>query len=190
MIRLFIALKIESEIQDKFNTIVTDFRNKDGNVKWVDAKNLHLTLKFLGNTDYNLVDTISSQLEKKVQSFQAIESEFTSLGGFPNLSKPKVIWADIEKNKDEIITLAESINSSLAEVGFGLDNKLFTPHLTLGRVKSYDNITALTDYLKDYQFEKTPITFCTVQLIQSKLTQTGPVYKTLTEITLSERFGG
>ncbi len=189
MIRLFVALKIEKEIQQKFDTIITDFKTKGGKVKWVDAKNLHITLKFLGNTDLKIVDLIISQLHKSAKNYQAMESNFTALGGFPHLRKPKVIWADIDKNKNNIIELAQSIDNAFAEINIEKNNKPFTPHLTLGRVKSNDELKPLTEYLADYQFENIPITFDSILLIQSTLTQQGPIYRTLEEITLSERFG-
>ncbi len=190
MIRLFIALKIEEEIQQKFDAIVSDFQTKGGKVKWVAGKNLHLTIKFLGNREFKLVDIISSQLRLALQDTIAIESEFSTLGGFPDLRKPKVIWADIDKNKNAVIDLAQKVESSLAEINFEKSDKPFKPHLTLGRVKSYEDLDGLTEYLSSYNFENIPITFKSVQLIQSKLTQQGPIYKVLEEFTLAERFGG
>lgn len=189
MIRLFVALKIETEIQQKFGAVISDFKTKGGKVKWIDAKNLHITLKFLGNTDRRDVDPIISQLQDSLKNFQAIESDFNNLGGFPNLRKPKVIWTDIDKNKNAVVDLAESINESFTEINIEKNDKPFKPHLTLGRVKSYEGITSLTDYLANYKFENIPVTFNKVQLIQSTLTQQGPIYRTLEEITLSERFG-
>ncbi len=190
MIRLFIALKIEEEIQQKFDAIISDFQTKGGKVKWVAGKNQHITLKFLGNTEFKIVDVISSQLRFALQKNQAIESEFTTLGGFPNLRKPKVIWADIEKNKNSVIELAQQVESSLSEINFDKSDKPFKPHLTLGRVKSYEELENLTDYLTRYSFEKIPVLFKSVLLIQSKLTQQGPIYKVLDEIELADRFGG
>ncbi len=190
MIRLFIALKIESTIQQKFDAIISDFQTKGGKVKWVDGKNLHLTLKFLGNQEFKFVDLISSQLRNALQDCQTIESEFSTLGGFPNLRKPKVVWADIDKNKNAIIELAEKVDSALSDLKFEKNDKPFRPHLTLGRVKSYENLDGLTEYLSSYNFENIPIRFKSVQLIQSKLTQQGPIYKVLEEIQLAERFGG
>ncbi len=188
MIRLFIALTIDHDIMQKFSAIITDFKSHGGKVKWVDAKNMHITLKFLGNTDPNMVESIKTELNKSVANFQAIESEFSSLGGFPNLRKPKVIWTDLEKNKDVVIKLAQAIEHACVAVGFEKNSKPFTPHLTLGRVKSYDDLSGLTEYLASYQFENLPINFNSVKLIQSTLTQEGPIYRTLDEIKLTERF--
>ena len=189
MIRLFIALKIDEEIQNKFDTIISDFKTKGGKVKWIDSKNLHITLKFLGNTEPKLIDTIISQIQYSVGTLKPFESDFSALGGFPNLRKPKVIWANIAKHRNNIIELAENINHSLAELNIEKHDKPFQPHLTLGRVKSYESLTELTDYLSSYQFEKIDITCNTIQLIKSTLTQHGPIYKTLQEINLTEKFG-
>ena len=124
-----------------------------------------------------------------MEKFQAIESQFSSLGGFPNLRKPKVIWTDLENNRDIIINLAQAIEDACIDIGFEKNNKPFKPHLTLGRVKSYDDLSKLTEYLESYNFESIPISFNSVKLIQSTLTQEGPIYRTLDEIKLTERFG-
>ena len=189
MIRLFIALKIEDDIKQKFNAIINDFKTKGGNIKWVDTRNMHITLKFLGNTDSNLVENISHLMEKSVSGFNLIQSDFTMLGGFPNLRKPKVIWVDLEKNRNQIIELANKIHDALEDLQINHSEKEFKPHLTLGRVKSYEELQNLTDYLATYKFETIASSFNKVQLIQSTLTQRGPLYKTIKEVTLSERFG-
>ena len=188
MIRLFIALKIEDTVKQKLDTIIGDFKTKGGKVKWVDSHNMHITLKFLGNTNPNLVDEISTLLENSVKNFKPIESNFTMIGGFPNLKKPKVIWVDLDKNRNQIIALSDAIHNSLEKLQIKHSEKEFKPHLTLGRVKSFEEIESLSEYIKTYSFEKIETTFSSVQLIQSTLTQKGPIYKTLQEISLSERF--
>lgn len=190
MIRLFIALNIQQSIKEYLTKIIDDFKSKGGKIKWVEPDNMHLTLKFLGNTEYSLVEGIKSQLDNLTADSTQIISDLSRIGGFPNLRAPKVLWVDLEKNRDQIIELAKSIDTSLSEIGFATDNKPFKPHLTLGRVKKDDNLEQLTDYLCKFKLENKEIVFDSLSLIKSTLTNEGPIYKSLHTINFSERFSG
>jgi 2'-5' RNA ligase len=190
MIRLFIALGIKQSIKNYLAEIINEFKSKGGKIKWVEPDNMHLTLKFLGNTEYSLVDGIKVQLDSLKADLTPIKSDLCNLGGFPNLKKPKVIWIDLEKNRDQIIELAKRIDTSLAEIGFASESKLFKPHLTLGRIKKDDDLEKLTDYLTDYELKRKDLVFDTISLIKSTLTNDGPIYKSLHTINFSDKFAG
>lgn len=186
MIRLFIALHIQQSIREYFAEIIKDFRTKGGKIKWVEPENMHLTLKFLGNTEASLVDNIKTQLNKVSTNFTQLNSNLSNLGGFPSLKKPKVIWVDLERNRDQIIEMAKSIDTSLSEIGFTSDSKPFKPHLTLGRIKKEVELEQLTDYLSGYRLEKKDIIFDSLSLTKSTLTNDGPIYKSLHTIKFSK----
>ena len=190
MIRLFIALSIQPEVKTNLDTIITDLKSKGGKVKYVNPNNIHLTIKFLGNTEESKVDRIISQLDNAANNISPILSNLTKLGGFPNLKNPRVIWVDIEKNREQIINLGKTVDTALTEIGFDKDTKPFTPHLTLGRVKDNNGLNSLTDFIQQYKFNEIPLLFNSLSLIQSTLTQKGPYYKTLHKINFTERFGG
>lgn len=190
MIRLFIALEINPDVRDRIDGIISDLKSRGGKVKWVEPKNIHLTIKFLGNTEESEVEHIKSQLDQVTKGSKPIESNLTRLGGFPNLKRPRVIWVDIEKNRENIITLARDVDSALVDIGFEKDDKPFKPHLTLGRVKDNHGLNELTEYLSHYTMKEIPLLFDSLCLIQSTLTQKGPYYKTLHEIKFTDRFGG
>lgn len=188
MIRLFIALSLDLNVKNSLSNIIIDLKSKGGKVKWVEPLNLHLTVKFLGNTDPGKIDSIKNCIDRVGSSSSPIETSFTSLGGFPNLIQPKVIWVDMDKNKESLTELASKIDMGLTDIGFEKDNKPFKPHLTLGRVKDSADLDNLVSYLKQFKFEKINFCFDTLQLIQSTLTQKGPIYKTLHEVKLADRF--
>jgi len=177
-------LNIQQSIKEYLAELLNDFKTKGGKVKWVEPGNMHLTLKFLGNTETSLIDNIKTQLDKVSNNYNPIESSLGNLGGFPNLKKPKVIWIDLEKNRERLITLAGEIDTSLFEIGFKSDNRPFKPHLTLGRIKTEDDLERLTDYLSNYKLGKKDIIFDSLSLIKSTLTNDGPIYKTLHTIKL------
>lgn len=189
MIRLFIALDLPKEVKTYLSQIIEDMKSKGANVKWVKADNIHLTMKFLGNTEPSKVDSIIESLNKAIHFTKPIETNLSLLGGFPNLTKPRVIWIDIEKNRELIINTAKDIESTLIDIGFEIENKKFTPHLTLGRVKDLKNFDNLDSYLQNLQLKSFDFNFESLSLIKSTLTQHGPIYKKLHTIQFSERFG-
>lgn len=189
MLRLFIALHLPDNIKQLLSAVITDLKTRGGKVKYVEPKNMHLTLKFLGNTEKEMVEPIIETLQNAVGSYTPFESSITKLGGFPNLKKPRVIWVDLFKNREILGELSQRINNSLENLGIEKENKPFKPHLTLGRIKDDRDLNELTDYLSGYKLEETKFIFDKISLIQSKLTQTGPIYKSLFDINLEERFG-
>ena len=189
MIRLFIALEIPQDTKKQITEIIDSLKAKGGNVKWVSSYNLHLTLKFLGNTEQSMVGDIENTLANAIKVDKPIASSLIKLGGFPNLKSPKVIWVDIDKNREQIIQLAKTIDLSLSEIGFDKENKAFKPHLTLGRVKDTKDINKLSEFLQQLKIEPIDCSFDSLSLIKSTLTQKGPIYKTLYKLKFSERFG-
>jgi 2'-5' RNA ligase len=178
MIRLFIALNIQQSIKNYLAELINDFKSKGGKIKWVEPNNIHLTIKFLGNTEASLIEDIKTQLDNLTVDSTPIKSD------------PKVIWIDLEKNRDMIINLARKIDLSLSGIGFSSDSKPFKPHLTLGRIKNSNELENLTDYLKGYKLEKKDLVFDSLSLIKSTLTNDGPIYKTLHTIKFTDRFSG
>ena len=190
MIRLFIALTISDDVKTKLGKIIQHLQSKNSDVKWVTPNNLHLTIKFIGNCDQAQVSGIITQLEQAASVHSPVQSSFTGLGGFPSLEKPKVIWIDIEKNREQIISLAKDVDQSLTMIGFEKDSKLFKPHLTLGRVKKDIKSVGSMSFLKEIKRADIDTCFDSLELIHSTLTQRGPIYKTLHKISLNETFGG
>ena len=172
VMRLFIAIEIPEDIRKKLASLQAKIGDV-GKVKWVETENIHLTLKFLGETD--ALDEIKESLEKvKCRKFTSAVSGF---GVFPNESYIRVIWAGMEPRKS-IDELHEEIDDSLSHLGFPKDQK-FHPHLTLGRVRSVsdkEKLKSAVDELKviekigEFKIEK-------FKLKKSTLTPKGPVYE-------------
>ncbi len=186
--RLFIALELPKEIKSSLSNIIDDLNKHCSDrsaVKWVNPKNSHLTLKFLGETDKNLIENIKEDISKAGQKFQSINCKIIKIGGFPNLIKPRVIWSGLETENDDLINLAEKIDHLMSQHGFEKENRRFKAHLTLGRVRGRD-IDHLTDYMQSYKFDEIPLVLNKLCLFKSTLTPNGPIYDKLHEIILGE----
>jgi len=186
MMRLFIALPLDRETENALGKIILDLKQKRGRVKWVAANNIHLTVKFLGETDENKVAAISEAVKQVAEKHSPVESVIDRLGGFPNLKKPRVIWAGLKSNIEKLEAVALDVDSEMQNLGFEPENRKFKSHLTLGRVKDSRDIYDLTGYMESYTLAPLDIKFDTLVLFKSTLTPRGPIYERLLEAKLRE----
>lgn len=213
MLRLFIAMPLPHEVERSLDRLLSDLRPRSTNVKWVTAKNIHLTLKFLGDTDEALVPTITSAIDQAATPYQPFRTTLNQVGAFPNLRRPRVFWVGgsgpiptatprnaghgggaPEAYKPVIPDaghLARDIDQSLNKLGFDLEKRPFKPHLTLGRVRQGRRVDDLADYLQTFEPAPIPLTLDRIVLFKSTLTPQGAIYERLHETNLGdERFGG
>ncbi len=182
MNRLFITLDIPGKIIDKISSFAVKLY---GNypAKWEGKDKLHITLKFLGDTDVSLIPEIKNRLKRISQTQNKIETCFEKFGIFYRNNKPKIFWIGLEKN-EKINQLQKQIDESISELGFEIEKRKFHPHLTLMRVRGKENFTALNK-IKKTQIEPIHFKVNQISLIKSDLKPTGSVYTTLESFELS-----
>lgn len=187
-LRLFIALPIPLEIRKKLSALTMGLKKKGGNVKWVEESNFHLTLKFLGDTPEGKLDAVISAAQHATAPVSAIDVHFSGLGAFPNLRKPRVFWVGVSKGDEEIVKLAESLESELEKNGFARENRKFSAHLTIGRVRDPGKMGPLLDEASRLSaFEAGGFALSEIHLIKSQLTKSGPIYTTLKAFPLGKK---
>lgn len=187
--RLFIASPLTLEIESQLGEIIADFRGKGGSVRWVKPENIHLTLRFLGETEESRVPKIISEIDRITVDFKPVATSINSLGAFPNLRRPRVIWLGLDETAEAIAKMARQFELSMRKLRFEKE-KPFRAHLTLGRVKKPQGMQNLLEYLETYALEPIPVTFDRVVLFKSTLTPKGSIYERLHEVELGrETFG-
>ncbi len=189
MIRLFIALPLEKKVEDRLNDIITQLEPYGGRVKYVNPKNIHLTLKFLGNTEPELVEKIIKNIDQVAAKFNSVKTNLSHIGTFPDWKHPRVIWIGIDETKEILPKIAKQIEIAMKPLGWEKIDKKFRAHLTLGRIKDNRDLEDLINFAKNYKIEPIPLKFDRITLFQSTLTNRGPFYKILHEAKLGERFG-
>lgn len=172
--RLFIGTFIKSEkFYEGYKKIVGEFSAFCFG-KWVEMENLHFTYKFLGDVEVdkipNIMDSIDEQLKQHESSFI-----LKGLGVFPNPKSPKVFFVNIINNDRKIFEIQKAIEFNLIKLGFDKEKRGFKPHLSLQRVKSvapeFGKILPKFSGI-DYGLVQN----FSVNLIESRLTQKGPIY--------------
>jgi len=184
--RLFIALPLPKEIEEALGKIVFVLKQKSGRVKWVAPKNTHLTVKFLGEVDAGKVESVKTAVRNTAGKFKPVNCSLETLGGFPNLARPRVIWAGLAGDIEILENIVNDIEEEAFKLGFLREEKCFKPHLTLGRIRESYGLDELTNYIKSYHMEPLPFQMSTLVLFKSTLTPAGPIYDRLLEADLGK----
>jgi 2'-5' RNA ligase len=182
-IRSFIALPTQLNAQQAIAGVQTHLKATQAAVKWESQDKFHITLVFLGNGEQSKLELLSTALVKSVQQFPPCTITYESLGAFPNVHTPRVVWIGIKTNQT-VLDLQVETERLCAEFGFPKEDRKFHPHITLGRVKESRNLVRLTEAIKTITFE--PIeTFCSeILLMKSELHPSGSIYTILKSFPL------
>jgi 2'-5' RNA ligase len=185
MRRIFIAVKIDTgeNLLNMISNLKTGL--KDERIKWTEIENFHITLAFLGDTEEDKIKAINKMLKYACGGSGEFEIVIKGAGVFKNFNNPRVIWTGIQPS-EKLNQLYESIKSGLKDTGISLEERNFSPHLTLGRIKSIHNNDALKTLIPGYsnlELQKQEIK--EVILYESLLFHSGPVYKPLRRFALA-----
>ena len=184
-IRSFVAVDLdEPAIRERIVNAQRGLEETRAQLKLVDPGIMHLTLRFLGEIPQATVDLVKEAMDGV--RFSPFEAEFSGLGAFPNLNRINVIWVGMKHGHEQLSEISRQLEPKLRQIGLPPDNKGFSPHLTIARVRSAVNRAALADYvssLQEQDFGKMPVT--TVRLKKSTLTPKGPIYTTIHEVAAS-----
>jgi RNA 2',3'-cyclic 3'-phosphodiesterase len=180
--RGFIAIDIKTTPQ--ITTFEKEIEKTGADVKLVEPGNIHITVKFLGDTDENHIDAIEQSIKESVRAIKPFPITLKGTGVFPSQNYVKVLWIGII-DEGNIETIAHAIDKKLEPLGFKKENRGFSPHLTVGRVKTAKNKDQLLKVIGNYKaMEFTIQNVQSIALKKSELTPKGPIYTTLREVPL------
>jgi len=185
-IRSFIAIEVPDEVREELLEIISALKRRGDDVKWVRAEGIHLTLKFLGNIDKNMIPSVRQAMENASEGTGPFEMEAKGLGAFPSPNRARVVWAGLEEPAGTLAEFAERVEKEMQKLGFDAEKRAFHPHLTLGRVRKGGRPGRELAELIDRNREKSFGTFATgeVVLFRSDLKPTGAVYTKLETVKL------
>ncbi len=185
-IRCFIAIEMPEPIQNQLVHIQGTLQKHIQKASWVKLGNIHLTLKFLGDVDPDDLESIREAIEAVTNRHRSFSLHIGGVGAFPNLARPRVIWAGVKIGAERVSALAQDINVALSHCGFALDTKKFNPHLTIARLKERIDLRPYTNQYRQYdRIQGTGMTVDAISLIQSQLHPNGAIYSTLQSYLLA-----
>ena len=134
-LRSFISIELPDELKTCLEEIQGELKKCKADIRWVKTKNIHLTLKFLGNINETDTEAITGVIRSACSKYQPFDLKVTGLGVFPGPRSPRVLWVGMDDS--EILGgLQDEIDRGLASLGIEREKRKFSPHITLGRFKS------------------------------------------------------
>ncbi len=183
-LRTFISIDIEdASILDRLVAVQEELSRSGADLKIVERRNIHLTIRFLGQIPSIMVDEVAKVMERaRVPKFNIA---IRGLGAFPGISRPRVIWAGVIDSSGSLVKIHKEIELGLRRLGFKRESEEFVPHITLARLKSRRNIERVVQVIRRYEDELfgEMVVKC-IRLKRSILTPRGPIYSTLREVQL------
>ena len=135
MIRVFLAVELSFNIQEKLFALQEQLKGTLPPINWVRPESIHLTLKFLGYVEPSFVSPLFSALESIGEKHDPFSVDVQGLGVFPQVKHPRIFWVGLTGNTQALQDLVFEIEAALEPLGFPPEEKSYHPHLTLARIK-------------------------------------------------------
>jgi RNA 2',3'-cyclic 3'-phosphodiesterase len=186
-LRTFIAVDIGKAIRDRAVALQETLTRAGTEVKWVEPENLHVTLLFLGEVDARDVPEVCRAVAEVCAGQPAFDLAVETAGCFPNPRRPRILWVGIGQGTQELVALHDALELPLLELGcYRREERRYTPHITIGRVKSERPTDKLATALaKQAGWKGGSVRVSEVLVLSSELTPKGPNYTVLSRAPLS-----
>ncbi|MEM4482078.1 MAG: RNA 2',3'-cyclic phosphodiesterase [Desulfurococcaceae archaeon] len=185
LIRTFIAIEVENrEVLEKLVEVRNQLLESGADIKPVEDKNIHLTIKFIGEVPQSTVELLCSEISKI--KYPRFYIHIKGIGAFPTEYRPRVIWAGVEEGSDKVVDLFKVVDSIARKIKITGEKEEFTPHITIARVKTSKNVNRLVAKLRDLanvDFGNSNVSGIHVK--RSVLTPSGPIYSNLCSVYFS-----
>ena len=183
MIRAFIAVNLAPSVIEEIAKVRSALQEAKGDIRWTRLEGLHLTLKFLGDIPRNQVEPILTALREVTREQPPLRISAQGLGAFPHLRRPRVLWVGLRG--EGLNELQERIETTLMPLDFPPEEREFSPHLTLGRIRSlrgWEHVLTVVREHEHVRFGESLVD--QVTLYQSDLRLDGAVYSPLGAVSL------
>jgi len=203
LIRTFLAIELPQELRAELAALQQELKQRiepemkrEVRISWVQPNKMHLTIKFLGDMDEQVIDPLLGAIEQAMGSQLSVNVPFERIGAFPRPQSPRVLWAgppeSWERGVDgkRVAEIHSAIEQACEGVGFLREAKPFSPHLTLARIKAGECLVGgvLTKSgVMDRPLLLGSLMMESVVLMKSELQPTGSVYTKLGDVMLKRQ---
>jgi len=182
--RLFISLEIPIEnVRHLVNNLRAFFTSED-NFRIEKPEKMHITLKFLGDTDNKMIPYLQNVINEIGHDVFSFESSFSHFGFFGHPNNPRILWIGL-KNEEKIKTVAKKLEKKLEVQGFEAEKRPFNAHLTISRLRGTENDEKIK-LINNLQLPAENFMLRKVSLFNSELSQRGSIYSKIHEIELKQ----
>ncbi len=182
--RLFIAIELPEDLKQAIAKVQGQLKAAGAIANWTRPEGIHLTLKFLGDVEEAKVPEIMAAMAGAAAGTGKLSLKVEGAGAFPNVKVPRVLWLGVRGDTERLATLQAAIEDEMERFGFEREERKFSPHLTLARIKfpkPRDNWAAMVGGIRDVNIGS--FTADHVSLMKSELRRDGAVYTELKRIT-------
>lgn len=184
-VRTFVCLQLPAFARDRLASTQQRLRESGAPVSWVKPHNIHLTLKFLGSVPAERLQDVVGAVQRSAVPAPPIPLELAVLGSFPDKRAPRVVWVGLKQVPQELRNLQKRIERELVAIGFPAESRPFSPHFTLGRVRSSQNIGELVAAMRAERLEPLLFEAGEVVVMASRLHASGALYTPIARIPWS-----
>jgi len=176
--RLFIAIELPASLRRAISEHIDRLRQAvpEARASWTREENLHLTLKFLGNTRVKKVESVSKAVERTAQRVAPFEILVGGCGAFPPRGQPRVLWIGIDDRSGNLATAHGFLEEECAKVGLARESRPFHPHLTIARLRQLKGARELATAHEQCRFDSIAVGVNDLCLIRSELSSEGSRY--------------
>jgi 2'-5' RNA ligase len=184
--RIFIAVDISEEARRKVAAYIEQMRRefKELRVGWERAEKLHLTLKFLGDTDENLLERLNKIAENIAGKIENFKLKLAETGVFPSPRNARVLWIDVKGEKGSLAEINRLLENECEKLGFKREKRDFVPHLTIARIREPHKSRELAAKHLQNEFEPVEFEVGEIVIYESRLQPAGSIYKKISSFEL------
>jgi 2'-5' RNA ligase len=178
--RTFIAVELGKAVRERIVKLQDSLASAASEVKWVEPENLHVTLLFLGEVDDREVHRVCRIAVDSASGQPGFVMTVESAGCFPNPRHPRILWVGVGQGARELIGLHDALEEPLMQMGYRREDRPYTPHITIGRVRSARSTEALANALvRQGGWQGGEVGVGELLVMGSELMPRGPVYTIL-----------
>jgi 2'-5' RNA ligase len=178
--RLFFAVELSNSVKAAAYSLVGATGLSPDQVRWIHRENLHLTLKFLGDVNTEVVPAIIAAAQQVFTAAEPLRFEVVGMGVFPNHEQPRVVWLGVEGEVDSLATVVDHLGDALNPFGLKKEERHYTPHITIGRVRSSGGRGRLLRLVREaHSVNFGELHIRSVSLYESRLRPGGSIYTKL-----------
>jgi 2'-5' RNA ligase len=185
-VRSFVAILLNDEVRSAVAAEIARLRPLAPRVGWVAAPNLHLTLKFLGEQPPDALEQVKDGLTEAVTGAILFSLRFQGLGAFPGMARPRVLWVGVAEGGQAAQALQARVEAALGRRGFPREDRPFSPHLTVGRVREPRGLAGLQEAMaRDARMDFGGLEVRGLSLMRSDFSPAGSRYTELANFPLT-----
>jgi RNA 2',3'-cyclic 3'-phosphodiesterase len=185
--RIFVAVDISDDARRRVSAYAETLRRDFPNLRvgWEKAEKLHLTLKFLGETNENQLNDLIGVIEKTARQISDFKLQISDTGVFPSLRNPRILWLGLKDSSGSLSRINEILESECENVGFTREKRNYKAHLTIARLREPRDSKQIAQKHLENKFEPVEFNVSEFVVYESKLQPIGSIYTAI----LRQRLG-